>query len=271
MVTITHIEQQKNNPERYNIYINSGTNETFLAGVDQDIVLRFSLKKGVSIDQQQIENMIYEDHLQKGFQKTLRYLAAKMRTIAEISDLLKRHEYREDAIQAITAKLIDYKYVDDQVYAQAYVKEHITIGKKGPLAIRQMLEKKGVALNLIEQALGSYTEVLQIDNVVHLISKKQTLAKRKSLAETKKVISQSLYTSGFPWEVIEAAWTKCSFLDNGNDLSAIRHQGMKLQRKYSHLPEREYLYKLKQSLYRKGFREEEIEQFIAEIEDIQQL
>ena len=267
MAIITSIEQQKNNPERYNIYIHSGTKETFLTGVDQDILIRFSLKKGVTIDQQQIEDMIYQDHLQKGFQKALRYLATKMRTSSEIADFLKRYEYREDAIQSIIDKLINYKYIDDQLYAQTYVKEQILTGKRGPLAIRQALEKKSVPANLIAQALTAYTETLQIENALALMAKKHALTKRKSLSETKKILAQSLCANGFSWEIIEAAWAKSSFADEESNLAAIRHQGMKFHRKYSLLPEQEYMYKLKQALYRKGFREEEIEMFIAEIED----
>lgn len=50
-------------------------------------------------------------------------------------------------------------------------------------------------------------------------------------------------------------------------MEAIRFQGEKIYRKYSHLSGFEYKQKMKQALYRKGFSMDLIEKFLAEKEE----
>jgi regulatory protein len=269
MVIISKIEQQKNNRERYNIYLAGENNENnFFAGVHQDIIIQHNLYKGLNIDQQDLQEVIIKDHIHKGFQKALKYLTARMKTCSEVATYLRRYEYDDDAIAMILAKLAKYRYVDDQLYAESYVKEHVNIGSKGPILIRINLQKKGVDIKTIEHALLPYTYELQLDNAMSFIQKKFSLRKRKSELDFKNTISQQLASHGFSYDIIETAISQYVNANSSDVSSAINYQGMKAHKKYAKLDSREYIIAMKKALYTKGFKEEDITSFLNSLNEI---
>ncbi|MFP3513308.1 recombinase RecA, partial [Peribacillus sp. SIMBA_075] len=75
MPIITKITRGKNNPERYNIYLE----EKFAFSVDETLIIRYQLTKGKELDQWTIEEMNFEDEVRKAFNKALHYLGFRMR------------------------------------------------------------------------------------------------------------------------------------------------------------------------------------------------
>lgn len=74
------------------------------------------------------------------------------------SDVLKKAEKalegdKEKAMQVV-ATLVEEKFVDDLRYASAYAKEKSAISGWGEVKIRYMLSAKGIARDVIAQALA---------------------------------------------------------------------------------------------------------------------
>ena len=74
------------------------------------------------------------------------------------SDVLKKAEKalegdKEKAMQVV-ATLVEEKFVDDLRYASAYAREKSAISGWGEVKIRYMLSAKGIARDLIAQALA---------------------------------------------------------------------------------------------------------------------
>lgn len=265
MATIAKIEQQKGNRERYNLYIDTGKDITFLTGVHEDILIQFSLQKGMAIDQNEIEEIITQDHIKKGFNKCLRYLSHRMRTTLELQTYLYRNEYEEPHVQVIIDKLKSYGYVNDEEYAITYIKEQIRSGKKGPIVITQELKRKGISAELIDSAITSYHYELQLDNAIQLIQGKASTNQRKSTLELKKSFSQMLQTKGFSWDIVDTAVKSVCHDVQDQNQQALLYQGKKAHRKFSNLPASEYERKMKQCLYRKGFSEEDINRLLRDL------
>ena len=57
MKVITKIGRQKNNPERYNIYLN----DEYAFAVDESTLIKFGLMKGKTLEQFDIDEIAYED------------------------------------------------------------------------------------------------------------------------------------------------------------------------------------------------------------------
>ena len=75
-----------------------------------------------------------------------------------ISDVLKKAEKalegdKEKAMQVV-ATLVEEKFVDDLRYASAYAREKSAISGWGEVKIRYMLSAKGIARDVIAQALA---------------------------------------------------------------------------------------------------------------------
>ena len=67
MLAISKITRQKNNPERYNIYLN----EKYAFAVDEGTLIKFGLTKGKVLEQFEIDEITYEDEIAKAFNKAL--------------------------------------------------------------------------------------------------------------------------------------------------------------------------------------------------------
>ena len=59
MKVITKIGRQKNNPERYNIYLD----EQYSFAVDEATLIKFGLMKGKTLEQFDIDEIVYEDEI----------------------------------------------------------------------------------------------------------------------------------------------------------------------------------------------------------------
>lgn len=80
MQVITKITRQKNNKERYNIYLN----EEFAFSVDESTLIKFGLTKGKLLDSFEIDEIAYEDEIAKAFNRALSYLSYQMRSEYEV-------------------------------------------------------------------------------------------------------------------------------------------------------------------------------------------
>ena len=60
--------------------------------------------------------------------------------------------------EAIVAKLIDEKYIDDLRYSSAFARDKSSIAGWGETKIRYMLSAKGISKDTIAEALGSIDE-----------------------------------------------------------------------------------------------------------------
>lgn len=92
--------------------------------------------------------------MEKALDKMRRLCSRREYCVADIrSKLLKALEGDQQKVDTALQKLIDEKYVDDLRYATAYVRDKSAIAGWGEVKIKYMLSAKGVARDVISQAL----------------------------------------------------------------------------------------------------------------------
>ncbi|MBS4209132.1 recombination regulator RecX [Bacillus sp. FJAT-50079] len=264
MPIITKVSTQKNSTDRYNVFID----EKFAFGVDEEVLIRFRLRKGKEVTELEITQMQYEDEIRKALNAAIYFLSFRMRSEAEIRTYLKKKEWEEPVIQAVLHKLNEQKYIDDLEFAAAYVRTQVNGGKKGPGTIKKELKQKGVEDQFIDEALSFYNEEQQIDDAIQLGNK--VAKKNSSLAEriVKQKIEQFLLTKGFPFHIISIAMEEVEYeKDDDEEWKAMLIQGEKAHRRFHNFSGYEYEQKMKQSLFRKGFSIELIDRFLQEKEN----
>ncbi|BCB02758.1 recombination regulator RecX [Bacillus sp. KH172YL63] len=263
MGKITKITKQVKNDERYNLFIDG----KYSFSVDEAVLVKFNLSKGMEIDELEISEMQYEDDVKKAFNKAIQYLAYRMRTEKEIRDHLQEGDPEDGIIQEVIHKLYGIKYIDDLEFAHAFVGTHMNTGDKGPNWIRGELRRKGVGESHIDEALAAFTQEKQVDKAVALTEKLLRKYRKDSNMIAKQKIEQNLLRKGYPGSVIKIVWeTVESERDDDERWDAVYHQGLKAHRKLSSKYEGyEYVQKMKQTLYRKGFSIEDIERLLEEI------
>lgn len=263
MPIITKITTQKNQADRFNIYID----EQFAFGVDEEVLIRFQLGKGKELTEFDITQIQYEDEIRKALNTAIHFLSFRMRSEREIIDHLKKKEWDQPVIQAVLLKLQELNYTDDLAFAIAYVRTQINGGKKGPTTVKQELKQKGINDRYIEEALNEYGEEQQVIHAIQLGNKVVKQNSKLSERFLKQKIEQFLLTKGFTYSIITIALEEIEYEKEVDDeWHALVAQAAKVQRKYHHLSGFEYEQKMKQALYRKGFTIELIDRLLREDE-----
>ncbi|MEY9865327.1 hypothetical protein ABIE66_000706 [Peribacillus sp. B2I2] len=140
MPIITKITTQKKRKDRYNIFVD----EKYAFSVDEEVLLKFQLKKGTSLDDLLLAEIQFHDEIQKAFTDALNYLSYRMRSESEIRLYLKKKETEEPIIKEAIHKLYSFNYLDDLEFAKAYVRTHVNGGNKGPTTLKlELKEKRG--------------------------------------------------------------------------------------------------------------------------------
>jgi Uncharacterized protein conserved in bacteria len=98
---ITKISRQKRNQERYNIYLN----EEYAFSVDEAILVQYGLNKGKILDDLAVDEIAFDDEIQRAFNRALSFLSYQMRSEYEVYEKLKGLEFGEAVIQETLQKL----------------------------------------------------------------------------------------------------------------------------------------------------------------------
>lgn len=109
----------------------------------------------------------------------LRWLARRRLTIREIYQRLsKKFPDMRTEFPAVISRLEAMGYLDDYAYVQAYVRDRIKFRPRGTPLLRMELFKKGVAKDVVENAIYAMEQAMQIDQ--------KEIAERLAVAYTKR-------------------------------------------------------------------------------------
>ena len=189
---ITKLEVQKNDKNRVNLYVD----DEFYSGIPAELVYLEHLKTGLEIDEKDLKKIIFENEKSKAMSRVTKYIGSSLKTQKQIRDYLRKKEYSDDTIEFVMSKLVEYNYIDDKKYAQAYV---LTYGKKyGKLKLISQLKIKGVSEEIIECVL----EDNKVDSIESVASK---YLKNKVMSyEVSQKLFRFLYSRGYEFDAINS-------------------------------------------------------------------
>lgn len=264
MIKITKITTQINNKERFNVFIDQGNGEEYGFSIDQDVLIEFQIRKGNTYNSDELNEILYKDEIKKAYNLALNYLSYRMRSEKEIRDYLLSKAYNEDIAAVVLYKLRDHHYTNDIEFAKSFVRSRIQNSTKGPLMIRQELQQKGISEKNIQEGLKEFPKELQLEVAKQFAEKNAKQKKTLSHFQLKQKISQALLGKGFSQEIVKAALAHLIIeKDEEEQLVAVTKQGENAVRKYSNkFAGWELEQKVKQYLYQRGFRSDEIEAFM---------
>ncbi|MGF2615077.1 recombination regulator RecX [Rossellomorea vietnamensis] len=257
MGKITKITRQVKNQERYNIFIDG----EYSFSVDEEIIARFQLGKGDEIDEVAMAEIGYEDDIRRAFNLAIHYLSFRMRTEKEVLDYLKKKELEQPVADEVIQKLKKYEYLNDQEFAKAFVNTQINTSDKGPGVVERELAAKGVDKASIEEAIETFTPDIQLEKAIILTDKLYKKYKKDSSMVAKQKTEQNLARKGYSFSVINLAWQETDNEKSEEEKleAVLLHARKAHNRLHSKFTGYDYVNKMKQNLYRKGFSMEEIE------------
>lgn len=263
MPVITKISIQKNNKNRYSIFADSGKGEEYAFSVDEDVLIKYQLKKGMELDDLSVTEILYQDDIRKAYNMALHYLSHRMRSEGEVKEYLTQKELPAPTIQEAINRLYKYKFLDDSDFAKAFVRTQMNTTDKGPEVVKVGLKEKGINAKIMEEAMLEYPFEIQVEKAKQLASKFAIKNKKDSSRILLQKLEQFLIRKGYPFSVIQLVMEESvTEKEVEEELAALRYQGEKLQKKYSKLTGFEYKQKIKQGLFNKGFSIELINRYL---------
>ncbi|ABO65840.1 MULTISPECIES: recombination regulator RecX [Geobacillus] len=267
MGTIVDITVTKENAERFWIVIHRDNESALKLTVDQDVLLKFRLKKGMIIDDALLRDIVYADGIKKAYQQALYFLAHRMRSEQEIVEHLRKKGVVDPVIEEVLEKLRAERYVDDEAFAAAYVRTQKNTSTKGPRLIQAELERLGVPASVIEQSLVEYSFNEQVIAARSLYEKAKKQRRAESARAFLERVKQQLMRKGFSHEVIAIVLADGSGHTEEEEREALHVQAEKIRRRYAHHPRPLYEQKMRQALYRKGFSLALIDEWLRRQDD----
>lgn len=197
---ITEISLQKNNPQKYNIFIDGA----YGFSADVEDVVKYAIKIDMKLDQQQLESYIDLCEFTKAFKQSLNMIQMKDHTKHEVEVKLKKKGFSDNTIERIIIKLLDLGFLNDSKYLEKYCKDSIHIKKHGLKKIEYDLKKKGLAdheINLEQEeleAMYQYAFELATKKYKQLIGKQDIKGK----------IFRYLVSKGYDYDIIKKITNK---------------------------------------------------------------
>lgn len=236
--------------------------------VGENVLIRYGLYKGEELNDELQRDIQATDQQDRAYNLALNYLSHQLRTVYEVNDYLQQHEVAEATINAIIKRLLAQRYLDDQNYADSFVRTMYRTSDNGPYLIRQKLKQKHVAEQVIDQALLQFSTSQQIDNAVALIYKLAKHYHHDAYKIQHQKIYQALLKKGYQSDVIKQAFASVDLPnDTDEQYQLLIKNGEKLLRRYHSLEKATRHQKILQALYRKGFNFDDIQRFLNEYDE----
>lgn len=104
----------------------------------------------------------------------------------------------------VLAKLIEMRFIDDSRFAAAYVRDRSRFGGWGTYKIRAGLKAKGVAEEVINEALAQLTEDNSAEQLLRQVERKAPKVKAANDYELKTKLIRFALSRGFEYDTVLA-------------------------------------------------------------------
>jgi regulatory protein len=145
---ITTLEIQKRNKERVNVYLD----DEFAFALS--LIEAARLHKGQTLSEAEIAALRGEDEVAKAVDRAVHFISYRPRSVQEVRRNLAEKGIAAEVIEAALARLSAMGYVDDTAFARFWLENRETFKPLSPVALRQELQQKGIARDVIDEVLS---------------------------------------------------------------------------------------------------------------------
>ena len=133
---------------------------------------------------------------------SIKYIDRRLRSINELRDYLKNKEEDTIIIEEVIDKLIDYKYLDDDRFTKAFIKDKLNFTNWGDYKIKNELKRLGVNEEIIYNNMTSIDDNIYYERINKIIDKDISTNKKYNRIKLKNKIYNHLLTLGYSKEKV---------------------------------------------------------------------
>lgn len=133
---------------------------------------------------------------------SVKYIDRRLRSINELRDYLKNKEEDTIIIEEVIDKLINYKYLDDDRFTKAFIKDKLNFTNWGDYKIKNELKRLGVNEEIIYNNISNIDDNIYYERINKIIDKDISINKKYSGIKLKNKIYNHLLTLGYSKEKV---------------------------------------------------------------------
>jgi regulatory protein len=205
---ITSIKTQRRNRKRVNVYLDGEY------GFSLGLEVAASLKRGDSLSAEEIEELQLRDSEEMAYSRSLKYLAYRPRSTAEVRRYLRKKAVSEQVSERVAGRLREVGLLDDRAFAEYWVENRETFRPRSRRLLRQELRQKGIDEELVSEVLTGVDE----ENSAHRAAVRQAPKYARLDDEGfRQKMSSFLRRRGFNYEVAREAVSRLLLQRGGEE------------------------------------------------------
>lgn len=139
----------------------------------------------------------------RAFQRAVKLLAAKPRSIEELRERLAERCSSKSVVETVIARLREYGYLDDERYALGYASAKVRQQPIGRRRLELSLVRKKVDRKVADEALNQvFAETSEEELLDQALQKRIRLRGRPTTRAEAKSLFDHLLRQGFPFELV---------------------------------------------------------------------
>ena len=196
-MVITRLTQGKKRADRANVYLD----EQLAFAVSFDVLLKWGLKKGLELSEEQVTEILGEDQISRAFDKAVNFLSYRPRSKKEVKDKLTSLDFAGFVVEHTLNKLENLELINDNEFAALWIQNRLTLKPKGKKALGLELKSKGISQTVIDTVLGTISTQEELEQAKSLVAKRRFESLSTEKREEK--IKNFLLRRGYGWDIVK--------------------------------------------------------------------
>lgn len=182
----------------YNVYLSNGE----VLELNGKVITDNELLIKKDIDNELYDKLKRDNTICILVDTSVKYIDRRLRSINELRDYLKNKEEDTIIIEEVIDKLIDYKYLDDDRFTKAFIKDKLNFTNWGDYKIKNELKRLGVNEEIIYNNISNIDDNIYYERINKIIDKDISTNKKYSDIKLKNKIYNHLLTLGYSKEKV---------------------------------------------------------------------
>lgn len=182
----------------YNVYLSNGE----VLELNGKVITDNELLIKKDIDNELYDKLKRDNTICILVDTSVKYIDRRLRSINELRDYLKNKEEDTIIIEEVIDKLIDYKYLDDDRFTKAFIKDKLNFTNWGDYKIKNELKRLGVNEEIIYNNMTSIDDNIYYERINKIIDKDISTNKKYGGIKLKNKIYNHLLTLGYSKEKV---------------------------------------------------------------------
>lgn len=177
------------------------------------------------------------------YEYALRLLGQQMRSVADVRRKLGARVETDETgaakVEAVLARLHEYKLIDDATFAENFVQMRQQNQKFGPRRVRQDLAVKGVAQQLATEIIEARYAEISEETLAREYLERKRIRKPENEKETARVMrrlvaagfsARTIHTALRQWQVAEESLVGLEEMDHDEERESPEEQGNRISK-----------------------------------------